>query len=187
LTATVTDREAERRALAEKAVHNAEAQAAIKKVMERLRAHEAKEKARALAAQAEARAISKELDKVRSQATAAASAVESLRQKFVPLEVRHALSAAARGEREALAVVTRTASDLSKARESLDRVKHRVKTVPSHAPAGDLLELVKREEDALASHEAAASFALEALERAKVEHATARAAHDAAMAAALAL
>jgi hypothetical protein len=141
----------------------------------------AAEKSRALQVKEQAKALGRERAKIQAMASAAGSAIDELRRKFVPIEVRNALRAAGRAEREAQAEVNRASSDLIKARESLQRVKERVRTVPSQASANDLRELVKREEELLASHEAAEAQAHQALEQAKAAHVGARMAFDAAM------
>ena len=184
MTGTDVGTETERRELAARAASQEEDQAAIKRAIEALRSHQAAEKARAAAAMVQEKALQKELDKARAKASASSGAAEKLRTRFVPFDLRQRLSAAGRAEREALSVLRRSESDLAKAREGLERVRARVKGIPSEAAPRDLLEMIRHEEALLAQFEATASFAAEAHERAKAEHAEVRALYDAAMAAA---
>lgn len=180
----IDEREALRRKLAGQAAGHEKAQAEIKALGERLKAHDAAEKARQLAAVAERKSIQKQRDAALARHKGASDALDKLRQEFVSPDVRQALSAAKREADGARVALRNTEADLGGARASLEELRHRVATVPSGASAADLKATIKRAEADLAAPEAKAAQARAGLLAAEDRLALAREAYDAAMAAA---
>jgi len=182
-----TAREAKRRELAAAAKDHDEIHAKIKAVSLQIQKHDQERIAAMNRAKSEANALHKERAQLQARAAAAADAVSKLRAGWVPEDVRKAVSAAERAEREALAASARAEHDLTSARVNLEDAKKRVATVPSEASTGDLKRWIKEQEESVQPHEVRHAQSLEAVERAKSDAAAARAAYESAMAAARAL
>jgi hypothetical protein len=181
------EREALRRRLAEQASGHEKAQGAVKALQIRLREREEEEKRRRVQFAEETKIVMREKGAAVARAQGAGQALERLRQEFVPLEVRHALSAAKRELDQAKLRLKHALSDLGGASTSLAELRERVKKVPSAAAAADLMKAVKAAEDAIAPLEARADEARGGVEHSEATLRQAERVFDAAMAAARAL
>jgi hypothetical protein len=132
-TDTVGEREARRRSLAKAAASGDAAQAAVRATGDELRAHDEAEKKRRLEADAKRKEIHKRRGAALGRAQAAADALEKLRQEFVPLDVRQAVSLAKREVDQAKLALTHAEQDAAGARQALAEIKDRIAKVPSGA------------------------------------------------------
>jgi hypothetical protein len=179
--------EAERKALAKRALGHQAAQAAID-------AHKAKEATRSEAEKkrraefdAETKRMADERHALACQVSEAGKALNTLRLALVPEDVRQAVKAEEREIRLGLMAIERLKSDLSFHQEQLRGAKDKLKGFPVGQEPKDFLLEVERVKKAMAPAEASLAEAEAELKKRRDLLAKRQAEHDAAMSAALAV